>query len=202
VDLLHIDLHPTNLADAQRTIAALVEENARLRDLAFTDELTNLMKRGPVLDRLARELRVVAHEKRAPKDGVESMAVVAVDLVGFKSINNSGGHDAGDAALVRTAGALAGAVRQNDLVARWGGDEFVLVLWNISLEDAAMVLGRAREAIQAIDERMDARLGCVVWERPMGPVEASALITAADMNELKLRSDGLAGALITLYEKP
>ena len=200
--LSHINLHPTSLLEAQRTIAALVKENARLRDLAFTDELTKLMKRDPVLDRMNRELRIRAHEKRAPKDGVESMAVVAVDLVGFKKVNDHNGHVFGDAVLVQTAQALSGAVRQNDLVARWGGDEFVLVLWNISIHDAATVLERARKAIRALGNGLDARMGCVVWERSMGHVEAQALLDAADANERALRRHGRVGTHITRFGKP
>lgn len=198
--LTNADLHPTNLLDAQRVIAQLVKENARLRDLAFTDELTKLMKREPVIDRISRELGVHSLNKRKPKNGIESIAVVAVDLIGFKNVNDRVSHTAGDAVLVQTATALTSAVRVNDLVARWGGDEFMLVLWNIIPEDVTIVLDRARSSIKALGHDLDVRMGCVVWERKHGyPANAQRLIDVADANERELHRAKLAGHLVTTF---
>ncbi len=201
MSLNSINLRPTSLLEAHRTIAALVAVNDRLRELAFTDQLTELMNREPVLDRLNGELRSFS-ERRKPHRGVESLAIVALDLVGFKTINNRFGHDEGDAALVHTAQALKNAVRKNDLVARWGGDEFVVVLWNVDELSAAHVVERIANGIRAFRRPLDSRIGCVVWERSDGPCSPHELIKAADELERELKGKNAPGVMLTRYRHP
>ncbi|MCA9575220.1 MAG: GGDEF domain-containing protein [Sandaracinaceae bacterium] len=74
---------------------------------------------------------------------------VFVDLDNFKQVNDTQGHDAGDAALVEAARLLRSSTRQRDAVARWGGDEFVLLLADTDLAHAETVLERLRSALQA-----------------------------------------------------
>jgi len=103
-----------------------VEE--KIHQLAFYDELTGLPNRRLLMDRLGQALAVCA---RSGKQG----AVMFMDLDNFKPINDTHGHKAGDLLLVEVARRLEGSVRKVDTAARFGGDEFVLVLNDLGTED-------------------------------------------------------------------
>ncbi len=104
-----------------RDVTGVVEAEQRLRDAARHDHLTGLPNRAELVERLEAAL------VRASCDGGE-IAVLFCDLDGFKGVNDTSGHAAGDAVLVEIAGRLLAAVREGDVVARVGGDEFVVVL--------------------------------------------------------------------------
>lgn len=111
-------------------ITALVEARSRFRYLATHDELTGLANRAALLDRLDQLLG----------DGAE-VAVVFVDLDGFKAVNDGYGHQAGDVVLVALARRLASAAAGALLTARLGGDEFVTVYCGSNaLERAAVAV--------------------------------------------------------------
>jgi diguanylate cyclase (GGDEF)-like protein/PAS domain S-box-containing protein len=93
----------------------------RLREMAFTDALTSLPNRRHFLDRLDR-----AGVRLASRG--ETYTVLAVDLDGFKAVNDLHGHGAGDALLVEVAARLRAEVRDTDTVARLGGDEFAILV--------------------------------------------------------------------------
>ncbi|MFI5497018.1 diguanylate cyclase domain-containing protein [Actinoplanes sp. NPDC051859] len=105
---------------------------AQLAQQANRDPLTGLANRTVLRDRLARAVP-------APDDPV---AVLYLDLDGFKEINDRHGHEAGDAVLRAVAGRLSSAVREQDLVSRLGGDEFVLLLPGVSGDEAARLAER------------------------------------------------------------
>ncbi len=92
-----------------------------LRQAAATDPLTGLLNRRAFAERFGQELAVARRAGRP-------FALVLLDVDQFKTINDQHGHAAGDAALVALGGALGGAVREVDTVARIGGDEFALLL--------------------------------------------------------------------------
>ena len=115
------------------------EMKKRLHQLAYYDELTGLPNRTLLYDRLSLEL---AHSKRDSS----KMAILFIDLDGFKGINDLHGHFAGDHFLKEVAGRLASCVREGDTLSRMGGDEFVAFLRNIADEQvAAQVAGRMLE---------------------------------------------------------
>lgn len=117
-------------------------DNRRLVELAQTDPLTQVLNRRALMDRLVSEL------DRARRYG-HSVAVLMLDLDGFKLVNDTRGHIVGDNVLKDTAELLRGAVRSADFVARYGGEEFVVVLPETSLDGAVVFAERLRERVAA-----------------------------------------------------
>jgi diguanylate cyclase (GGDEF)-like protein/PAS domain S-box-containing protein len=108
-----------------RDVTVRRELEEQLARQAFEDSLTGLPNRALLLDRLGHAL---ARSDRS----VDSVAVLMIDLDGFKSINDGLGHDAGDHALKEIAARIVRSARPSDTVARLGGDEFVVLLESIS----------------------------------------------------------------------
>jgi diguanylate cyclase (GGDEF)-like protein/PAS domain S-box-containing protein len=124
----------------------ITEECARqeeIEQMAFIDPLTRLPNRRLMEDRLQQALAFAARTEKL-------VAVCVMDLDGFKNVNDTFGHEAGDAVLVEVAGRLQQVVRANDTVARLGGDEFVLLLAGLNeVSEAEEILERALAAVRA-----------------------------------------------------
>src|SRR5437868_3578041 len=133
---LHLETHVTDLR-ADRRIRGVVlnardvTERVRLEEQltrqAFHDALTDLPNRALFRDRLGQAL---AKSERS----LDPLAVLLLDLDGFKQVNDSLGHDAGDQLLQRVAQRFAQVIRPSDTLARLGGDEFALVLEGAQLQ--------------------------------------------------------------------
>ncbi|MEZ4260476.1 MAG: diguanylate cyclase [Polyangiaceae bacterium] len=118
-------------------MAALVAEARRL---ASTDTLTGLLNRRAFTERIDRA--------RASSDnGLFPMSLLLLDVDHFKKVNDTIGHDAGDAVLQGVARVLSGIARRSDFVARWGGEEFVVALTNTAEGGARVAAERVRRAI-------------------------------------------------------
>ena len=120
----------------------------RIRELAFFDQLTGLPNRTLLMDRVDHAMKSNA------RSGVYG-ALLFVDLDNFKMLNDTHGHDAGDLLLRETAARITGCVRAADTVARFGGDEFVVLLENLgatSDQEAAL-------RVEAIGEKILLALG-------------------------------------------
>jgi diguanylate cyclase (GGDEF)-like protein len=128
-------------------IAAAAWRNAQLYtellSAAMTDPLTGLYNSRWLRDAAQREL------VRGARDG-QSLSLLVLDLDHFKTLNNNGGHAAGDLVLQRVAARLRAAVRGADAVVRLGGDEFVVLLHDCDLRGAAVVAESVREAISQL----------------------------------------------------
>jgi len=126
------------------TQAATALENTRLHERAIAqaseDGLTGLLNHRAFQDRAEQE---VARARR----GGHTLAVVMIDVDGFGAINNTHGHQTGDMALITVARCLRAQTRQGDVVARYGGDEFALILPETDLDEAVGLAERIREEL-------------------------------------------------------
>ena len=120
------------------SIPLLASDNEQLRTRLMFDRLTGVNSRDLLLFQGAREMA------RVQRGATSCLAVV--DLDRFKSINDRHGHLVGDQALVHLADVLRKETRATDFVARYGGDEFVILFPDTKLEDALQSLEKLREA--------------------------------------------------------
>lgn len=126
--------------DYQVTMAALRRQEEELRTAALRDHLTGLPNRLLLEDRLTQA------GLRAARDPSYRFAVLLLDLDGFKAVNDTLGHAAGDQLLIMVAGRLTTLLRRTDTVARLGGDEFVVLVGGVHGADGHETV---REAIQS-----------------------------------------------------
>jgi diguanylate cyclase (GGDEF)-like protein len=125
-------------------VARHVSSERLLRTMAMTDELTRLPNR--------RHLLSVAHARLADaRRGQHPISILALDVDHFKRINDTFGHDAGDAVLRRVAETCRAALRHDDVIGRTGGEEFVVVLPHANAERAVEVAERLRSAVEGLE---------------------------------------------------
>ncbi len=133
--------HMMEFGDLLSTAIANIEDRAKLAAQAATDPLTGLANHRTLQHRLSSEVaRAIRHET--------PLSVAIIDVDHFKQINDSGGHDAGDAMLLRVARCLEKLARAEDTLGRLGGDEFAWILPETSREQALVAVERARRVIQ------------------------------------------------------
>lgn len=123
-------------------VSAWHYREAGVRALSITDTLTGVANRRHIIDELERQLAI--HERSNAR-----IAVIMVDIDHFKQINDAHGHIAGDRALTAAAEALRACLRGSDLIGRYGGEEFLILLPGASLADAHDVAERCRQAVAA-----------------------------------------------------
>jgi diguanylate cyclase (GGDEF)-like protein len=164
--------------ELRATTRALLVAHERLREQATRDEMTGLLNRRGFGERTRAQLAASLRTKTP-------CLVVAMDLDGFKRINDTLGHDAGDEALTEMATLLTRTFRESDVVARMGGDEFLALVVNASAGDAEAVRARLRAAIAARnaapsrDFTLATSIGIAAWD-PAAPTPLPALLRAAD----------------------
>jgi len=169
------------LVDQAATALALL----RARAEAGTDPVTGCMNRRAMRRRLDEEIG-----RATRTDG--RLACLLVDLDNFKLVNDRHGHSAGDALLREVAQALMGEFRAFDRVARYGGDEFVVILAGADLESAAIAAERARERMLEIPSfdlspGVPASIGVAQWRAPMS---TGMLLDACDAALLQGKREG------------
>ncbi|WP_322029449.1 biofilm regulation diguanylate cyclase SiaD [Paraburkholderia sp. J76] len=121
----------------------MADLNDALRIASMHDPLTGIGNRRLITERLQEE------SDRARRNG-KSYALVILDADNFKQVNDTWGHNIGDRVLVEISRAMKGAIRECDLCGRWGGEEFLLLLPETSLDDARIVVERVHEAVCAV----------------------------------------------------
>jgi diguanylate cyclase (GGDEF)-like protein len=159
----------------------------RLLRAAYRDALTDCLSFAALSHELEREVK---RARRADRP----LSCLFIDLDGFKKVNDIDGHQAGNRVLVATARSLMARARQTDLVARYGGDEFVVVLPETDAEGAAALAASlsaevADATYDVLGRRILASIGVAQWEPEMG---ATDLLEAADAALREQRAPGLA----------
>jgi len=153
-----VEQHLSGIAAETADLARdLARQANTYRDLAYTDTLSGLPNRRAFEDRAAR-LRDFSD--------VKPLAVLMIDLDGFKPVNDSEGHEAGDRVLAVMARAIAGGLRDGDFVARIGGDEFAALLPRTDLGEAEVLAERLRARVQEAgsDASVTASIGVAMLE--------------------------------------
>ncbi len=164
------------------------QHESQVRHAAYHDALTGLPNRKFFHERLDQAL---ADAQRAGS----CVALLLLDLDGFKSINDTHGHDAGDAVLRIQSARLRAAVRDNDFVARLGGDEFAVILPSIAspndtLVPAERILTRLREPIAWQELRLECKGSVGIATFPHHDVNQTGLYKSADLALYKAKGDG------------
>jgi len=151
---------------------------ARLGELALVDELTGLHNRRGFLMFAEQQLQIARRTGRPD-------LLVFIDLDGMKRINDELGHEAGDAALRRTAAVLHAAFRISDIIARLGGDEFIVLCPNTGADSAPTLIEGLKQHVgdanagAAAPWSLSLSVGCAAFD-PQHPVALNELIRAAD----------------------
>jgi len=158
-------------------------------DLALLDDLTGVGNRRHLLQRLTEECA------RSDRSG-ETFTLLVIDLDGFKAVNDTFGHAAGDACLQHFALMAQTRLRPGDMLARTGGDEFCVVLPASTLREGAMIARRILEVCRADaaacvggDVPISLSIGVAQWTRETGPFP-DRLIAAADHALYTAKKDG------------
>ncbi len=152
-------------------------EMARLRDLAFFDPLTGLCNRSYAIELLIQELKYCRRNQL-------SVAVCFLDLDNFKAVNDTQGHAAGDQLLSMTADLMRDQFRESDIIARFGGDEFVIVLKDLKEEDDInLLLNKFIDKIPALGKKWNIPITCSVGvsQFPQDGDNAETLLARADL---------------------
>ena len=156
----------------------LVNEGRKLEEVASKDALTGVLNRSAITAALSRALMEKA------RDG-KSVGVIMADIDHFKAVNDSLGHQAGDAALVEFTRRVTGFLRLGDQFGRYGGEEFLIIITDTTSESLKITAERLREAVSASPfilgtdiRNITASFGAVVSDGIDGTVQS--VVAAAD----------------------
>ncbi len=184
---LKLQLHRKRMADRLRES---VRDGLRM---AVTDPLTGLFNRRYAMPHLARIAARAGETQR-------SYAVLAVDLDRFKSVNDTYGHAAGDCVLVEVSDRLRASLRGSDLIARIGGEEFLIVLSDTGLDEAQMIAERIRRTVEetpiafgngrAVSITLSVGLAMGGTASPAGESTADEVVARADRALLAAKAEG------------
>jgi diguanylate cyclase (GGDEF)-like protein len=182
------------MADVRYAVEHLDSSIRSLEGLSGTDHLTGLPNRRE------GEARMTADMSRARRGGGQ-FTLAVVDLDGFKTINDTHGHHAGDICIRHVADVIGRSVREGDWLARWGGDEFVLALWDDSVfASPEAVLGRINADLRRSPVRLpggeELVLGISVGaHRYAGEDDLRELLAKADAAMYQAKREGRAWVL-------
>ena len=188
------DLRPVRVIGTMQDVTQQKTTEERLQHQALHDSLTGLVNRGVLLDRLGRVLA-------AGRDDGSLVALVFLDLDQFKWVNDSHNHSTGDRLLVDVARRMERAVRPTDTLARFGGDEFVVLCERVDADQGVLeVVDRLRAALDepfALDVDPDAAVVItasmgVATARPGSGEDPELLVRDADIAMYRAKERGRA----------
>ncbi|HQE39925.1 MAG TPA: diguanylate cyclase [Zoogloea sp.] len=164
--------------EIRRFAAELAVSNRRLQEVALTDSLTGFPNRRYAIERMQQEWSVSSRTRRP-------LSAMVIDVDQFKSYNDTHGHDVGDAVLRQVATSIKGALRAQDIVARTGGDEFLVICPDTGLDAAVACAERVRFAVEStplktagVTLNMSVSIGVATRDTVM--TDPDALIKRAD----------------------
>jgi len=192
--LLHTELTDERKRLEERVTSRTHElhiANKELQLLATTDSLTGLPNRRSMMEWIQREI------ERAG-DTEKPLALCMIDVDHFKKINDTYGHATGDQAIIAIANACSEIIRKTDIAARFGGEEFVLLMPETDLGNAKNVAERLRAAIEALIIKSDNHppfgmtisIGLALFDRQSGTDTMSSLLNRADNALYQAKSAG------------
>lgn len=180
--------HVTCMRGILRDVTASYLEQKRITQLALHDPLTNLPNRLLLHDHLQQAII------RAQRNG-SKVALGFIDLDRFKQINDTLGHQAGDLVLLALSQRLQGALREMDTLCRWGGDEFVALLPDVTLEEdvrhiATRLMEAGRQAVEVEGNEVLPTLSIGFAVYPDDAISAETLMTSADHTMFHAKRSG------------
>ncbi|WP_320823342.1 GGDEF domain-containing protein [Reinekea sp.] len=161
-------------------------QSKELSRLATTDPLTGLLNRRELHNQAKK---IIHHAAR----NSSIFAVLSIDLDYFKYINDTYGHQTGDTVLINLANLLSTERRANDLVARTGGEEFVLILADIDKDNSLMLVEKLRVAVEnasVTNINITIKIGLVVSQKDL-QVDLDSLLTLSDKALYDAKPGGL-----------
>jgi len=178
----------TNYVALLTDISEQKKAEERFRSMSLHDGLTGLHNRAALLDSLEHEIQIAKREKT-------SFAFFMLDLDGFKQVNDSFGHKAGDEVLRQVAKRLESTVRESDIVARLGGDEFAIIQRNVDIPSDIQALAGKLIASIASPIKWDGEpltVGCSIGISiyPLHSTETGALTHMADQAMYSTKQSG------------
>lgn len=195
----YIPKQELNTSILSRAIAYTIERSRLRSELtrkANEDGLTGLPNRSAFFDRLD----VLIHQGARNNN---SIAVALLDLDGFKAVNDTLGHKAGDDLLVQFSSRLRNELRKSDLAARYGGDEFVLILTNYS--DHSELMSVLESKLERLTEPFEIRCDGVLYTESVGAsigvaewepsLSANKLVSRADSAMYQCKNNGKGGVV-------
>ena len=178
----------THFMTIQQDITLASHERDAMRQMAYYDSLTGLPNRARFLELFTHELAIARAEST-------QLALMFLDLDGFKAVNDRLGHAAGDKLLNAVAERLVGAVRKSDIVARMSGDEFTILLTH--LEQTGVVEMLAQHLVASIDgpfaidgQRVNIHVSLGIAFFPTHGLSTDALLSHSDAAMYKAKAQG------------
>ncbi len=175
---------------AEKLAGELKDANDKLRSMAFRDGLTGLFNHRYFQDFIEAELSKGIRYERP-------FSLIMLDIDHFKKINDEYGHPVGDIVLKEMSAAIEQTVRKCDVVSRYGGEEFAIVLPETTLKGAVILSERIRKGVEhlkietnGVNIKMTISIGVTIWEPGLGVTDKAQIIDAADKALYKSKNTG------------
>ena len=178
------------LEELEASKAIIEEQNCTLRELAIKDGLTGIYNHRHFLELFAREISLVHRFG-------QQLVMHMMDLDHFKIVNDTHGHPFGDLVLKEFIGIVRSAIRESDIVGRYGGEEFAIILPATNMASALEKANRIRQQVESVDfdgivtgKSLKITISIGVANFPEHGAEYEAIVTAADSALYKAKRSG------------